>query len=438
MTWRDVHSVADKSTLKIPVDNGTSGAYLLASEVAGAAPATTTIAQTDAITDLTADFLIPVDNGSQNGAHLTRAQLIALELANDGSVDITQTTALTSWPSDGQVLILTGGAFKLIAPSLVPASGSGSNGGGSTATAPSQVGSLTATTTTSTTIAVTYTAATGTAPITYTGWSSPHGANSYTQNGGTFSATGGTFTGLTASTAYDLQIRATNSAGTSTTTLTNDATAVGSGGSGTSNPSVVWSTQPTFETANPISGAASLLSGVGRVTFTLPANANGNSLASYKLGFRLRSKLAGAITKTANFITLTCSNGGNKGFNFRGNTNITYKQAGNYSDIAGNVRDQAVHYIELSDVGNYGAYDYCDVRIDGGSAVTTEGGNNAPPVAGTAYLDIDMTQLATGDVLDAVWVTTDTSTHDVPSGEPSRDANTLVLLTFNDQTGNGS
>ena len=86
--------------------------------------------------------------------------------------------------------------------------------------APSRVGNLTAGTASATTIAVTYTASNGTAPIRYTGWSSTHAANQWVQNSGGFSASGGTFVGLVASTVYDLRIVAANVVGTSSTDLT--------------------------------------------------------------------------------------------------------------------------------------------------------------------------------------------------------------------------
>ena len=86
-------------------------------------------------------------------------------------------------------------------------------------TAPSLVGSLTAGTPGATTIPVTFTAATGTAPISYSGFTSIHGSGVWTQNSGTFAQTGGTFTGLTSATTYDLRIIGANAVGVSTTDL---------------------------------------------------------------------------------------------------------------------------------------------------------------------------------------------------------------------------
>ena len=85
--------------------------------------------------------------------------------------------------------------------------------------APSVFGSLTAGTPGATTIPVTFVAATGTAPITYVGFTSTHGAGTWTQNGGSFTQSGGSFINLAAASTYDLRIVATNAFGTSTTNL---------------------------------------------------------------------------------------------------------------------------------------------------------------------------------------------------------------------------
>jgi hypothetical protein len=92
-------------------------------------------------------------------------------------------------------------------------------------TAPSQVSLLVATTIGTTSVTVAYGAATGSSVISYTGWTSPHGTNTWTLNFGAFSPTGGTFVGLTANTSYDLRIVATNTAGTSNTDLASILTA---------------------------------------------------------------------------------------------------------------------------------------------------------------------------------------------------------------------
>ena len=89
----------------------------------------------------------------------------------------------------------------------------------SAAAAPSQVGNLAAGSPTAFTIPVTFSAATGTAPVTYVGHVSPHNANTWTQNSGVFGATGGAFLGLSPATSYDLRIVTTNAAGSSTTDL---------------------------------------------------------------------------------------------------------------------------------------------------------------------------------------------------------------------------
>jgi hypothetical protein len=296
---------------------------------------------------------------------------------------------------------------------------------------------LAAGTPTSTTIPVTYTAASGTAPITYTGQTRVHGSGSgYTSNGGTFTSTGGMFTGLTASTSYDLQITASNAAGSSTTVL---VAGVGTG-AGASYPSVVWSTQPTFETANPIDGAASLKGGVGRVTFTLPANANGNNLTSFRWGYKIRAASGGSYNSNGQFMTLTMANGNFYAYGFQGGQDAVVVHNSGNSVQTNTAHDGTAHYLELSIVGNYGQYAYGDFRFDGNltSAGNVANGSSETPLAGTAYLDIDTTKLASGDVLDSIWISTDTSTHPVPTGTPTRDANTVMLLTFDDQTGNGS
>ena len=82
---------------------------------------------------------------------------------------------------------------------------------------PSQVGNLTLNSITSSGFRAGYTAAVGTAPITYAGQTSPHGGGTWTANSGTFGATGGNFVGLSASANYDVRIIATNAAGSSTT-----------------------------------------------------------------------------------------------------------------------------------------------------------------------------------------------------------------------------
>lgn len=138
------------------------------------------------------------------------------------------------WTRNSGTFSATGGMFtglsagtsydlRIVATNSAGSSTTDLTAGITTATsiiAPSPVGGLVPATPTALTIPVTYTAANGTAPITYIGYTSPHAAGAWTQNGGTFSATGGTFTGLAAATRYDLRIVASNSAGSSTTDLT--------------------------------------------------------------------------------------------------------------------------------------------------------------------------------------------------------------------------
>lgn len=86
---------------------------------------------------------------------------------------------------------------------------------------PGPVVGLAAGTPTSTTIPLTYTApTTGTAPISYSAFYRAHGATAWLPASGTFGATGGTITGLTAATSYDARITATNGYGSSNTDLT--------------------------------------------------------------------------------------------------------------------------------------------------------------------------------------------------------------------------
>ncbi len=99
------------------------------------------------------------------------------------------------------------------------------SGGGS---APGQVGSLAAGTATASTIPVTYTAASG--ATSYQGYTSPHGAGTWTLNAGTFGATGGTFSGLAATTDYDLRVVASNTYGSSTTDLLTGVTTTSASG----------------------------------------------------------------------------------------------------------------------------------------------------------------------------------------------------------------
>lgn len=90
--------------------------------------------------------------------------------------------------------------------------------------APGQVTQLAAGTPTQTSVAVTYAApAAGTAPITYAGLTQV-GSAVAVANGGSFTATGGTFTRLTAGTAYMLLVKASNGAGSSTTVLSGTVT----------------------------------------------------------------------------------------------------------------------------------------------------------------------------------------------------------------------
>lgn len=85
--------------------------------------------------------------------------------------------------------------------------------------APSRVSNLAVGLTTQTTIPVTFTAATGATPINYIGFVSVHGSGAWSQNNGSIGPTGGTLSGLSPNTSYDLRISATNIYGSSATDL---------------------------------------------------------------------------------------------------------------------------------------------------------------------------------------------------------------------------
>jgi hypothetical protein len=139
-----------------------------------------------------------------------------------------------SWTLNGGTFTATGGTFTGLSPStnydlrIVATNGAGSSTtdyltGASTSaagTAPSHISNFAPGTPSTSAVAVSYTAASGTAPITYTGYTSLHGANSWAQNVGTFSATGGIFSALVPGTNYDLRIVAVNSYGSSITDYT--------------------------------------------------------------------------------------------------------------------------------------------------------------------------------------------------------------------------
>ncbi len=88
---------------------------------------------------------------------------------------------------------------------------------GSGGLAPTAVTNLNVGMASSTTLPVTFTAASGSALIAYSGFTSPHGSSTWTQNSASFTSTGGTFVGLAPSTSYDLRIVASNAYGLSTT-----------------------------------------------------------------------------------------------------------------------------------------------------------------------------------------------------------------------------
>lgn len=85
--------------------------------------------------------------------------------------------------------------------------------------APSPVGNLIVGTPSANTIPVTFSAASGTAPISYSAWMSSHGSGIWTQNSGSLAPPGGIFVGLSQNTNYDLRIVALNAFGSSITDL---------------------------------------------------------------------------------------------------------------------------------------------------------------------------------------------------------------------------
>ena len=111
------------------------------------------------------------------------------------------TTVRVYGMANGGVALVESAAFSVMTPAVVPG----------------PVTALTAGAATSTTIAVNYTPpASGSAVSSYSGRSSLDGTT-WTASGGTFGASGGVFTGLSAGTAYHLAIVAANTAGSSTT-----------------------------------------------------------------------------------------------------------------------------------------------------------------------------------------------------------------------------
>lgn len=177
--------------------------------------------------------------------------------------------------------------------------------------APGQVTQLAAGTPTQTTVPVTYAApAVGTAPITYAGLTQV-GAAVAVANGGTFSATGGTFSGLTAGTAYTLLIKATNSAGSSTTVLSGTVT--------TAAAAAPANTAPI--TLSDFTGAAGMQpTGASAIAFRVhPAGASaldgaGNYVLAANSGFAQFEAL-GPVADGVYTVTLTAP--GQIGFQFR-------------------------------------------------------------------------------------------------------------------------
>jgi len=149
--------------------------------------------------------------------------------------------------------------------------------------APGQVTQFVAGVPAQTSVPVTYVAPTaGTAPITYAGLTQVGSAVAIA-NGGTFTATGGTFTGMTAGTAYTLIVKATNSAGSSTTVLSGTVTTAAA----QSAPAPV-STTPT--TLSSFAGAAGTQpTGASAIAFRANGGSANGSANDGNGGFNLKS-----------------------------------------------------------------------------------------------------------------------------------------------------
>ena len=147
-----------------------------------------------------------VDEGARQA--FTGAALPSLTPLMTGSTTIRVYGATNAGPA-----LVESAAFNVVMP-VVP---------------PGQVGSLVAGQSTSSTIAVTYTAPiTGSAVISYSGKASLDGTT-WVASGGSFGATGGSFTGLTPATLYHLEIIASNAGGSSTTVLPGTASTLAAG-----------------------------------------------------------------------------------------------------------------------------------------------------------------------------------------------------------------
>lgn len=127
--------------------------------------------------------------------------------------------------------------FQIIASNATgdgPASATAALATAASLAAPNAVTGLTVTAATSTTLTLSW-AESGGPPSTRTVNYKPAGSGSYAAvPGGTFGATGGTITGLTASTSYDLQVVETNTTGSGTATLLAQSTTVAAPGPVTS------------------------------------------------------------------------------------------------------------------------------------------------------------------------------------------------------------
>jgi hypothetical protein len=114
----------------------------------------------------------------------------------------------------GGVFTLNAGSSPFVRASMIPSNFPAWSGTTVVVVAPGAVAGLAASTPSNTSVPLTWTApSTGTAPLTYNVMRSPHGAATYTL-ATTSATTSATVTGLTANTAYDFQVFASNSAGT--------------------------------------------------------------------------------------------------------------------------------------------------------------------------------------------------------------------------------
>ena len=394
--------------------------------VVGATPDSLSAASPTALGTATLVATIGGIDQKTTGAALVASQTMTInQLPVVSAPDLTDLIAL--YDVSGAV---TGRVSLSALQSLLGTTSSGS----STATAPSQVGSLAAGTPTSTTVPLTWSAATGTAPITYTVQQSPHGANSYSTSAGSFGATGGTVTGLTASTSYDFQVVATNSAGSSTTTLTTGISSAVSSGTTPTYPALVFdSGAATFDTTTPMQGAASWTS-QGKAVATIPMG-SGNKFCIELL---VRAQNFPSGDNTGQWLTFIDSAGNNLGINTLGTTLRAIANGNNgYYDNTANLYDGYARHLVTMD------YDGTNLTVlqDGGYHASS---NGASWVGGDCTLTIYGAIGPHGTGIDAIRISniskfpTGSATYVANDYTGARTTGTVVCYNFDQQDGRGS